>query len=294
MTWTSLAGLLLAGLLVACTQDGPTPPATPFWPPAAAPDLGAPRAPGPARDWKFLVFGDVRPDCQRDTYALESMQTLSAVRELAPSVDLVLGTGDYLCARPWQGAKAAEQVAMLKTLLPLVDAHTLYALGNHEMGHGDLLNRELGATPWGAIDLPGLRVVWLPSDTERSFTPPILDSLLRGAPRLVVIRHEPWGACGTTGDAWIRDRVRAAKPELILHGHVHTFALPGQELEECGRKLPLGPQEVVIGNGGAPGFLKLGWAGYTMISLPAQGPVTVEAYDTARTLRWRALLGGPR
>lgn len=293
-TETFLGGLLL---LAACEQGGgPTIPGAPFWPPpqtAPRPPEVTAAVPAPpprwraAREWKILAFGDVRPDCARDSYALEGMQVAAAVRELAPTMDLVLGTGDYLCARPWEAAKARTQMGMLKALLPPASASVLYALGNHEEGHGALLAETLAATPAGRRDFYGeLRVVWLPSDRAKSLTPARLEGLLEDAPgRLIVVRHEPWGACGTSNDAWIRNRVRAARPSLVVHGHIHTVALPGDELEECGRRITLGPREVVMGNGGAPGFAPR-WAGYGVITLPVAGPPVVRAYDALGGLRF--------
>jgi hypothetical protein len=293
-TETFLGALLL---LVACETGGAPVTSASFWPSppdasgeasaAAPPPLALPPTWRAAREWKILAFGDVRPDCARDSYGLEGMQVAAAVRDLAPQVDLTLGTGDYLCARPWEAAKARTQMGMLKTLLPPPSANTLYALGNHEEGHGAMLAAELAATPAGRRDFHGeLRVVWLPSDRAKSLTPAILESLLEGAPgRLIVVRHEPWGACGTSNDAWIRDRVRAARPSLIVHGHIHTVALPGDELEECGRRIRLGPREVIMGNGGAPGFAP-GWAGYGVITLPVAGPPVVRAYDALGGLRF--------
>ncbi len=238
-----------------------------------------------AGDLRLFVWGDVRPSCRTGVYPPEVpavLRALGAAHRATPA-DLVVTTGDYLCAWPWEGPKALDQLQQVVDWYPeSLWPRTVWTLGNHEVGHQQLVrSARTSATSQGWVDLRDLRVVWLPSDqdTTSSLERAWLDRALTHDGRLVVVRHEPWGSCGTCGDGWIRDRVRAARPSLVAFGHVHTWAAPGTTLHECGREVVLGPNEVVVGNGGAPGWREsVGWVGYTTAILRSSGGVELTGH----------------
>lgn len=243
--------------------------------PARGPDPAPHRSGGSTVS--LLVFGDQRPSCSTGIYAPAVGLVQRQVVAEAPAADLVIATGDYLCAWPHEQAKALAQLQTWMEPFPSeIWRKSVIALGNHEVGHHQILrSAQISTLPQGFVEILGVRVVWLPSDADLAHVllRDWLDQALDFPGRLVVVRHEPWGALGTRGDGWIRDRVRAAAPTLILHGHVHTWALPGQTVDGQ----VLGRREVVVGNGGAP---SAPWYGVTRVTLAPDGSVTVVGADT--------------
>ena len=243
--------------------------------PARGPDPNLHRSGGSTVS--LLVFGDQRPSCSTGIYAPAVGLVQRQVVAEAPAADLIIATGDYLCAWPHEQAKALTQLQTWMEPFPSeIWRKSVIALGNHEVGHHQILrSAQISTLPQGFIEIMGVRVVWLPSDADLAHVllRDWLDQALDFPGRLVVVRHEPWGALGTRGDGWIRDRVRAASPTLILHGHVHTWALPGQTVDGQ----VLGRREVVVGNGGAP---SAPWYGVTRVTLAPDGSVTVVGVDT--------------
>lgn len=245
---------------------------------------------------EFLIFGDVRPSCDQP-YDLVPLTPLMLAQmgsaDYHPAV--VLGTGDYLCAWPDEPQEARRQFWRFQKLYPRhLIPRTLLAHGNHEKGHTDtLIASRFTATPYGWQDSAGIRVVWLPSDTDwqNRVTPDWLQSALSFTGPLIVIRHEPWGSCGTRGDEWIRDQVRARRPRLIAFGHIHTVALPGTTLQDCGRSVTLAGNEVIIGNGGADGWEKsAGYVGFARGWLNSDGSISLQLIDHTGTVRKSVLI----
>lgn len=236
-------------------------------------------------DLRLLIWGDVRPSCSTGVYPPEVptvLRALGAAHRATPA-DVVVTTGDYLCAWPWEGQKALHQLQQVVDWYPEpLWPRTVWTLGNHEVGHQQLMrSARTSATSQGWADLGDLRVVWLPSDQDTSslVDPVWLDRALTHRGRLVVVRHEPWGSCGTRGDGWIRDRVRASRPSLIAFGHIHTWAAPGTRLQECGSEVALDNNEIVVGNGGAPGWREsAGWVGYTAVILRSDGSSSLHGH----------------
>ena len=272
-TLLALAAVLLLG---SCSR--PTAPAVP-------PRTGAGTV-------TLLIWGDQRPSCSTGEYPPMVGQVLQRVALEAPRADLLVATGDYLCAWAHQGDRAFAQLETFLRWIPEAQhLRTVYASGNHEVTQAQMLRSSImGVTPKGWRQVQDVRVVWLPSDQDLAggLTPGWLGRARSW--RLVVVRHEPWGAVGTKGDEWIRDRVRAARPTLVLHGHVHTWAAPLTHVADV-VPLDLGPAEVIAGNGGAKGWEKsVGWAGVTVAELRSDGTTLLRGLDTEGIERVRAVM----
>ena len=144
-----------------------------------------------------------------------------SARSLPRPSHLIIATGDYLCAWPHEQAKAPGAARDVDGTLPGRDLEkSVIALGNHEVGHHQILRSgQTATTPQGFAEILGVRVVWLPSDADLAhvLTRDWLDQALTFPGRLVVVRHEPWGALGARGRMDPRP-VRAASPTLVLHG----------------------------------------------------------------------------
>jgi hypothetical protein len=249
------------------------------------------------RTLRLAVWGDVRPSCRNskfDTVTPKVFELLNKLDKEKP-FDLVIATGDYVCARPWEGQQAQAQLEYITSIYPKqLWFKTIAAPGNHEIGHGDLCRYSKFniLSEGGYYDYEDLRVVVLPSEINELATNRLSFAWIKRAAahsgRLVAVRHEPPGSCGTR-HAWIMSAVQNEKPNLVFYGHVHTWLAPGSHYEDCGRKLALAENEIIVGNGGASGWEeKNGWAGVTVIEMYPDGRSLVQAVDVENKVRTSA------
>lgn len=264
--------LALTGVLLCMySGSGPTVP-VPTVPEQTAP---APR-PMVTRSATLAFLGDFRPDCDTGKFNPQAIHmTLSALATHDP--DLIVMSGDYLCAWPDESSKARDQLSQFKGMVkralgPVLSKRTHYAYGNHEMGHDALVRVYLGDVANDVYTVPGAaRVITFKSDFDTKVNDPDLAwlraTVSEDAPLTVFVRHEPWKGHGTRMSSHVRDVLKAGAVDLFVFGHEHRY-------ERTGR-------EIIAGNGGA-GLEPGAWYGYVIVRVKPGGFVDVTAHD-ART-----------
>jgi hypothetical protein len=225
--------------------------------------------------------GDFRPGCsdhgQFNAQAISMV--LSGLARRDP--DMVILTGDYVCAWPDQPERARAQLEqfadMARAALGPVWERTHFAYGNHEIGHAPLVRAILGDESNDEYTIPGaLRVIVFQSDyaslnTDYDPTAWLYATVGKPSPLTVFVRHEPWTGHGVRRSANVQRALKNGIVDLYVFGHEHHYARTGRE--------------IIAGNGGAkldPGA----WYGYVLVkTMPGQG-VTVSAIDaTTETVR---------
>jgi len=173
------------------------------------------------RTLRLAIWGDVRPSCSTgywDPVTPKIFERLAILDKEKP-FDLVITTGDYICAWPWEGELALRQLDGVpkkeyteaktkfdaaveagsmtpqdcgKELLKLngllhmyprnLFSRTIFAPGNHEVGHMQLFRTaNMYMLPFGYYDLEDLRVVVLPSEMDLTAMSQLTPEWIRNA-----------------------------------------------------------------------------------------------------------------
>ncbi len=187
--------------------------------------------------------------------------------------DLIIGTGDYLCAWGDQAPLARAQLKLLKEIIKAnvpkdLRSKMRWAQGNHEFNHAELMRVYLSEIPYWHELFKGVHIIAAPSDAGAYLYPEadrrIREWLALPQPVTIYLRHEPPGSHGTRHDSEMFDTLSVAPPSLIIHGHEHKYARSGNA--------------IIVGNSGAEG--REGPLGYAIIEIkPRAVPVRVTAYD---------------
>lgn len=176
--------------------------------------------PAPTRSAIVAFTGDFRPTCETGAYNVGAiLGVLGSIRAKAP--DMVMFSGDYLCAWPHEPEKALAQLRTFRGLLtrglgPEWPAFTHFAYGNHEVGHESLIRASLGDAPMDTYTVQGaLGVISFPSDfmtSPRGAPMDWLRSVLSGPlpPLVVFVRHEPWNGHGVRRSQEVRSVIGEA------------------------------------------------------------------------------------